>query len=406
MTPAARLERRGAIFWVSAAASPPAQLTRRQQDASLPRHAGGGRRRRGGLRGRRLRGPVPRARPPAARRERLRLSAARGPRARAPRGVAAAGGVRRARRLLRAPLRGARHAHRRRARIVAAVAAATATGTALSASARIADRRLALGARLLIVLARRRGRRWSRPGSLRGCSWPAHWGELRDGLTTGTRRSRQLPVALRRRGRLDPARRSCSRRRSPCPRRRRSASGRARRAAARRIGALGLLVALYGIGVTERGFGAWALRGAVLLALIAAWIWVPRIRAGDAPRAGLAIAAAGALALALATAVHGPALLDYRGWNPFGGSASGTEFEWDQTYGPITLAPQRLAAAPGTERPAALLEGRDARPLRRRALDARRLGGAGRLGKRRPSAPQPALVRDGLGQAFAACAPT
>jgi transglutaminase-like putative cysteine protease len=112
---------------------------------------------------------------------------------------------------------------------------------------------------------------------------------------------------------------------------------------ARRIGpalrwiGLALLLIAYGTGVAELGLGAWALRGTALLIVIAAWLWLPRMRPRDTVPATLAVLACGLLALPLAASFNrdGP-LVDYRSWNWFQPAQAGTAFQWDHTYGPIS----------------------------------------------------------------------
>jgi transglutaminase-like putative cysteine protease len=104
-----------------------------------------------------------------------------------------------------------------------------------------------------------------------------------------------------------------------------------------RFGALALLLALYGIGVTERSIDDWALRGTVLLVLIAAWLWLPRLRRRDAARAAVAVAACGLLAVPLAASFDGDQpWIDYRTWDWFSPPpGTGAAFNWNHSYGPI-----------------------------------------------------------------------
>ncbi len=100
--------------------------------------------------------------------------------------------------------------------------------------------------------------------------------------------------------------------------------------------ALALLLLAYGTGVTELGLGAWALRGAALLVVIAAWLWLPRLRPRDTLPAALAVLGCGLLALPLAAGFNGDApWLDYRHWNWFQPQEAGTGFQWNHSYGPI-----------------------------------------------------------------------
>jgi protein-glutamine gamma-glutamyltransferase len=106
---------------------------------------------------------------------------------------------------------------------------------------------------------------------------------------------------------------------------------------ARQLVALTLLLALYVLGVVDSN-GGWATgEGLLLLALLAAWLWLPRVRSRRLGGALAWLAAAGALAAALAGPLGGAqAWLNYRAWNLLGASEPGDAFAWDQTYGPIT----------------------------------------------------------------------
>ena len=102
---------------------------------------------------------------------------------------------------------------------------------------------------------------------------------------------------------------------------------------ARRLAALSVLIAIFLAGVANETGAAWRVQGIVLLLLIAAWLWLPRLRAADVPRAGrwLLACVVGALALA-PTLSAGRPWIDYHAWNPL---AVATTFQWDQLYGPI-----------------------------------------------------------------------
>jgi transglutaminase-like putative cysteine protease len=100
--------------------------------------------------------------------------------------------------------------------------------------------------------------------------------------------------------------------------------------------ALALLLIAYGTGVTELGLGGWAIRGAALLVVVAAWLWLPRLRPQDTVPAALAVLACGLAALPLAASFDSAQpWLDYRHWNWFEQTQPGTDFAWDHTYGPI-----------------------------------------------------------------------
>ena len=94
------------------------------------------------------------------------------------------------------------------------------------------------------------------------------------------------------------------------------------------------LLCLYAIPVTDHDPGAPLLRGLVLFALLAAWLWAPRMRRREAVPALVAVAAVGLVALPLAARVdRADALVDYSDWNWFGGKE--ITFNWDHTYGPL-----------------------------------------------------------------------
>ena len=102
--------------------------------------------------------------------------------------------------------------------------------------------------------------------------------------------------------------------------------------------ALVLLIALYGVAVTEHEFDGELGRGVVLLLLTAVWLWLPRM-----PERGwsTAVAAGGAVLVACVAALPAaaryedrPPLVDYESWNPFDAQAA-THFDWSHSYGPI-----------------------------------------------------------------------
>jgi protein-glutamine gamma-glutamyltransferase len=99
--------------------------------------------------------------------------------------------------------------------------------------------------------------------------------------------------------------------------------------------ALVLLIAVYAIAVTTSSPGSPLLFGALLLALIAAWLWLPRLGAREWVTGGAVLAAVTLLALPAANALDGDGpWLDYRSWSPFGADA-GVAFSWDHSYGPL-----------------------------------------------------------------------
>ena len=107
-----------------------------------------------------------------------------------------------------------------------------------------------------------------------------------------------------------------------------------RGAAVSRALALVALLVLYGLPVTEYDPGEPLLRGAVLLGLVAAWLWLPRLGSREALPAVVAVLAVGTLSLPLAARLDSEgALIDYRAWNWFGGKD--VTFNWNHSYGPL-----------------------------------------------------------------------
>jgi len=102
--------------------------------------------------------------------------------------------------------------------------------------------------------------------------------------------------------------------------------------------ALVLLIALYGVAVTEHEVDGEIGRGVGLLLLTAAWLWLPRM-----PERGWRTAAAAGAAVLVASFAALPAaaryqdntpVVDYQSWNPFAAQAA-TRFDWSHSYGPI-----------------------------------------------------------------------
>jgi transglutaminase-like putative cysteine protease len=92
---------------------------------------------------------------------------------------------------------------------------------------------------------------------------------------------------------------------------------------------------LYGTAVAERDPGQPALRGLVLLVLVAAWLWLPRLPRREAVVAGAVVASVGVLSLPVAAAFDSDkAWWDYHSWDWFGNGKVIT-FDWDHTYGPL-----------------------------------------------------------------------
>jgi protein-glutamine gamma-glutamyltransferase len=111
------------------------------------------------------------------------------------------------------------------------------------------------------------------------------------------------------------------------------------RRAAGRICALVLLVALYLVAAAWARPGGQLASGALLLLVVAAWLWLPGLQAGRRLAALVAVALVAAVAVPAAALIEpGRALIDYRGWKLF--SAQGLGFRWDQSYGPLNWPQQ------------------------------------------------------------------
>jgi protein-glutamine gamma-glutamyltransferase len=108
-----------------------------------------------------------------------------------------------------------------------------------------------------------------------------------------------------------------------------------RAAAALRIGGLVTLLILYGTPVTEHDPGAPALRGLVLLLLVGAWLWLPRMPRREAAVGAAVVASVGVLSLPVAAALDGDrAWWNYGAWSLFGKGEAIT-FDWTHEYGPL-----------------------------------------------------------------------
>lgn len=95
------------------------------------------------------------------------------------------------------------------------------------------------------------------------------------------------------------------------------------------------LLFLYGIAVTWEAPSSELARGLPLFVLIAAVLWLPRLRSSRALAAGAAVALAGLAALPVATRVDASdPLVSYTDWKVFGEEEIVT-FDWDHTYGPL-----------------------------------------------------------------------
>ncbi len=102
-----------------------------------------------------------------------------------------------------------------------------------------------------------------------------------------------------------------------------------------RAAGLVVLLILYGTSVTEHDPGEPLMRGLVLLVLVAAWLWLPRLGAREAAAGAAVVVALGVLSLPPAAALDAEdPWWDYRAWNWFGGGSPIT-FNWDHEYGPL-----------------------------------------------------------------------
>jgi protein-glutamine gamma-glutamyltransferase len=108
------------------------------------------------------------------------------------------------------------------------------------------------------------------------------------------------------------------------------------RARAGRTAALVLLVTLYAIAVAARPLGDQGLRGVGLLACLAAWFWLPRLKGRDAAAAVTAIAAAALVALIVTPKLaSSDPWVDYRHWSWTFHKEQTIGFDWRQNYGPL-----------------------------------------------------------------------
>ncbi len=99
--------------------------------------------------------------------------------------------------------------------------------------------------------------------------------------------------------------------------------------------ALALLVGLYGVAAVLYAPGHPALHGAILLALVAAWLWWERLREPRAARAAGLVVAAGVLALPLSSAIaRSEPVVNYRSWSWTGGEPA-VSFDWNHSYEPL-----------------------------------------------------------------------
>ncbi|HYP48550.1 MAG TPA: hypothetical protein VEQ61_07940, partial [Thermoleophilaceae bacterium] len=102
-----------------------------------------------------------------------------------------------------------------------------------------------------------------------------------------------------------------------------------------RAAGLVALLLLYGTAVTEYDSGQPLLRGFVLLLLLAAWLWLPKLAGREGAIGASAVAIVGILTLPLAAGLDGDRpWWDYKSWDIFGGGKVVT-FDWNHSYGPL-----------------------------------------------------------------------
>jgi protein-glutamine gamma-glutamyltransferase len=101
-----------------------------------------------------------------------------------------------------------------------------------------------------------------------------------------------------------------------------------------RAAGLVVLLFLYGMAVTEHDPGAPLIRGLALLALVAAWLWLPRLGPREALPAAAVVLAVGVAALPVAASLNAEApWWDYRSWHWWGGKD--VAYDWEHSYGPL-----------------------------------------------------------------------
>jgi transglutaminase-like putative cysteine protease len=101
-----------------------------------------------------------------------------------------------------------------------------------------------------------------------------------------------------------------------------------------RVAALVAILALYATAVAIKAPEAPLLRGVVLLALVAAWLWLPVLRRGDLLLAAGLVAVAAAIAVPAAARVDGSnPWIDYSDWT--WSNDQGVGYRWNHSYGPL-----------------------------------------------------------------------
>jgi protein-glutamine gamma-glutamyltransferase len=101
-----------------------------------------------------------------------------------------------------------------------------------------------------------------------------------------------------------------------------------------RVGALVAILALYATAVAVHAQEAPLLRGVVLLALVAAWLWLPVLRRGDLLLAAGLVVVAGAVAIPAAARIDASdPWIDYSDWT--WSNEHGVAYRWNHSYGPL-----------------------------------------------------------------------
>jgi transglutaminase-like putative cysteine protease len=109
-----------------------------------------------------------------------------------------------------------------------------------------------------------------------------------------------------------------------------------KRIGGRRILALITLIVFYGMALAERAPSAQVGRGFALLLLIAAWLWLPRVKLRDAGGAVWVVLCAALVAMPVAAILDSHrGWLDYKNWRVLG-NTPGVTYTWNANYGPIT----------------------------------------------------------------------
>jgi protein-glutamine gamma-glutamyltransferase len=102
-----------------------------------------------------------------------------------------------------------------------------------------------------------------------------------------------------------------------------------------RLAGVGVLVAAWATAAAADPTSESLLFGIVLLALIAAWLWLPSLSSGAALTGARLLGLAGLAALPLAAILDADEpWLDYTSWN-FSGASTTVDFRWDHSYGPL-----------------------------------------------------------------------